>query len=262
MDPLAPLIDALHAEGRLRVWSLVITIMGDVAQPHGGRIPLPVLQSILGRLGVEPGALRTAMSRLVADGWLTRDRVGRTSHYELSPHGLAQYQPAAKRIYAPAAAVPDIWSIALSDGACQGIPLTGGLCLYPGRAPDGAVIAVEGRLQVRDGAADLFIGTEHRTALNRLTDDLTALERTDLAPPDAMGARVLLIHRWRRIVLRYPALTECLLPAFCNGLHDRVASAYRLLLGASETWLKAGSVEGFALQDGSDAVLRRRFASR
>ncbi|NBR89524.1 MAG: phenylacetic acid degradation protein, partial [Rhodobacteraceae bacterium] len=38
MDPLAPLIDALHAEGRLRVWSLVITVFGDSVQHRGGRI--------------------------------------------------------------------------------------------------------------------------------------------------------------------------------------------------------------------------------
>ena len=261
MDPLSPLIDALHAEGRLRVWSLVITVMGDVAQPHGGRVAFPVLQSILGRLGVEPGALRTAMSRLVADGWLERDRAGRTSHYALSARGLAEYGPAAERIYAPPAADPEIWSIALSDEAGQGIPLAGGLCLYPGRAPDGAVIAVEGRLQIGGAAPDRFLATEHRNALNRLADDLAALEHADLAPPEAMGARVLLIHRWRRIVLRYPALPDGLLPAGCAGLHDRVAAAYKRLIGPSELWLQTSAADGFPARKGSDAVLRQRFAS-
>ncbi|MGB3316956.1 MAG: hypothetical protein WBB85_21405, partial [Albidovulum sp.] len=179
MDPLSPLIAALHAEGRLRVWSLVITIMGDVAQPHGGRIPASVLQSILGRLGVEPGALRTAVSRLVADGWLTRERRGRISHYALSPRGLTEYGPAAARIYALAPPPPDIWTIALNDGQCTGIPLASGFCLLPGRAPNDAVIAVEGELRIGDEARGRFLAADHVDALQRLTHDLAALERTE-----------------------------------------------------------------------------------
>lgn len=38
MDPLAPLITAVHTEGRLRVWSLVITVFGDLVQHRGGAV--------------------------------------------------------------------------------------------------------------------------------------------------------------------------------------------------------------------------------
>jgi phenylacetic acid degradation operon negative regulatory protein len=249
----------LHGEGRLRVWSLVITVMGDVAQPHGGQIPFPVLQSILERLGVEPGALRTAMSRLVADGWLVRDRMGRTSHYALSAQGLAEYGPAAARIYATAPAPPESWTIALVDGDSAGIPLTGGFCLFPGPAPDRAVIAVEGPLHITDEAGGRFLAAGHRAALERLANDLDVLNRAELAPLDAIAARVLLIHRWRRIVLRYDPLPDCLMPAACADLHDRVAAAYRRLLAASELWLKSGTANGFTAQDAADSVLQQRF---
>lgn len=259
MDPLAPLINALHAEGRLRVWSLVITVMGDVAQPHGGSLPFPVLQAILGRLGVEPGALRTATSRLVADGWLTRDRMGRTSHYALSRRGLTEYGPAAARIYAPAPPPHDTWTIALFDGECKGITIAGGLCLIPGCAPQGAVIAVEGRLSIGDDAGDRFITAEHRVALERVTADLAALDGGDMDALDAMAARILLIHRWRRIVLRYPALADCLLPATCANLHERIAATYHRLLIPSELWLKTSAVNGFTAQNRAVAVLKQRF---
>ena len=78
-DPLAPLIASLHAQGRLRVWSLVITAFGDLVQHRGGEISLARLGRLLGRIGVEQGALRTALSRLARDGWVLSTRRGRAS---------------------------------------------------------------------------------------------------------------------------------------------------------------------------------------
>ena len=75
-DPLSPLIDQLHKDGRLRVWSLVITIFGDAIQPRGGRVSTARLQEILERMRIEPGALRTALSRLAKEGWVIREREG------------------------------------------------------------------------------------------------------------------------------------------------------------------------------------------
>ena len=47
---LERLIDSLHARGRLRVWSLVITVFGDAVAPRGGRVALSVLQDLMARL--------------------------------------------------------------------------------------------------------------------------------------------------------------------------------------------------------------------
>ncbi|MET0169130.1 MAG: phenylacetic acid degradation protein, partial [Aliihoeflea sp.] len=69
---LESMIDRLHQRGRLRVGSLVVTMFGDAIAPRGGRVALGVLQDLMGRLRVEPGALRTAMSRLASDGWVIR----------------------------------------------------------------------------------------------------------------------------------------------------------------------------------------------
>ena len=51
MDPLSPLVEALHSEGRLRVWSLVITVFGDLVQHRGGQISTARLGQLLGRVG-------------------------------------------------------------------------------------------------------------------------------------------------------------------------------------------------------------------
>src|SRR5690606_38240402 len=101
------LVRRLHERGRLRVWSLVVTAFGDAVVPRGGRIALAVLQELMGRLDVEPGALRTAMSRLAADRWVERERVGRNSFFELASGGRHSFALATRRIYAHG---PPCWS--------------------------------------------------------------------------------------------------------------------------------------------------------
>ncbi|MDI3337578.1 PaaX family transcriptional regulator C-terminal domain-containing protein [Defluviimonas aestuarii] len=257
MDPLAPLIDALHAEGRLRVWSLVVTVMGDAVQPRGGRIAAARLQDLLGRIGVEPGALRTALSRLVADGWLIRERNGRTSHYRLSGQGQAEYGPAAAAIYAAPGAEPECWTIALGDDV-GGISLGGGLWLVAGNVPAEAALAVSGALTVSAEMRETLCPPDRLATLERLATDLDALEGARLDPQDAMAARIILIHRWRRIVLRHGDLPDAVLPARLSGLRSRVGTVYHALLPTSERWLETGD----APLPAADTGLAHRFAGK
>ena len=95
------LVDEFHSQERLRIWSLVITVFGDSVLPRGGEFWLGSLQELMQRLRVEPNALRAAMSRLTADGWLTRLKVGRKSFYRLAEAGEAEFAAGTEKIYTP-----------------------------------------------------------------------------------------------------------------------------------------------------------------
>ena len=89
-----PFLDALHADKPLRVWSLIVTIFGDVVMRQGrDRAPGPIwigpLLLLLERLGVDSGLARTSLSRLVANGVLERDKAGRNTFYRLTPASAA-----------------------------------------------------------------------------------------------------------------------------------------------------------------------------
>ena len=310
-DPLGALIGALHADGRPRVWSLVVTVFGDAAAPRGGRMASAALSELLGRIGVGEGALRTALSRLVAEGTLERDRVGRASFHWLSAAAAREVAQASRLIYAPAEAGD--WTLGTGPAPRRSLALPGGAWLGRELPPPGAM-AVRGALH---GAPQVEPDPAHAAALDLLARDLDALaaraaphpqahavrrsrkdrspgdrrasprppgdpppsprparsggcsagaasaeglgapaglgaERAevpgtpplaaaaDLAPLDAMAARTLLIHRWRRLTLRWPDLPTSDGP----GARRRVAAAYRALLPASEAWLDAVMVEG------------------
>src|ERR1700744_3547269 len=80
--PLDRIIQQLKREPS-RTGSIVITFFGDAIAPRGGSVWLGTLLEFFEMLDIDGGVVRTAMSRLAADGWLERSKVGRNSFYRL-----------------------------------------------------------------------------------------------------------------------------------------------------------------------------------
>ena len=278
---IAAALDALNARlqarARLRVWSLVITVFGDAVVPRGGRVALVVLQEIVGRLGVEAGAVRTAMSRLAADGWVERERQGRNSFFSLGRHGRHAFDLATRRIYAGGPPAWDgRWTVAIAPpgqgeaGAAElqalgFVRAAAGVYLRPDSegAPDAAG-ALSGMLVVRGESAahpealrELWPSRETAAAYDAFIAAFSPLRArlaggAALLPLDAMAARTLLIHEWRRIVLRDPGLPGRLLPRDWPGGTARALArgVYRALAGPSEAWLDAAGLPPVIDADG------------
>ena len=244
-DPIEPLIASLHGQGRLRVWSLVITVFGDLVQHRGGRITSARLGRLLGRVGIEQGTVRTAMSRLGQDGWVASERRGRSSLYRLRAEGLDRFAPATARIYAPPREGPVTdWALSLRLNGTQPPEVL----LEPAdEAAPGADLRVTGRLEALSEAyRAVLTGGGNLDSLSALAGDLAALETAAIGDPlDAAAARMLLIHRWRRIVLRHAELPAELMPADAPLADPRraVAAAYRRIAPLAERWLDDNSGE-------------------
>ncbi|MEL6236790.1 MAG: PaaX family transcriptional regulator C-terminal domain-containing protein, partial [Pseudomonadota bacterium] len=256
-------IDALLALGDLRVWSVVITVFGDSIQPRGGIVAATTLAQILGRMRVRPEALRVALHRLVRDGWLDRWQEGRRSFYRLSDSGVARFAPATRRIYADGPALTGPWRLLVAapgapeasagapsdDIADGGVLLGPGLCLAPsGAAPpppgwlavDGTVAGVPG--WARSAIAPAPLCAEYarlETALAGLAADLA--EGPAPAPLDAIVLRSLVVHRWRRLLLRHADLPAAFFPDGWRGEACRahVRRLHTWLSAPAETWLSA-----------------------
>ena len=265
MDALEPLITALHNEGRLRVWSLVVTVFGDAVQMRGGQIATLRLQHLLERVGVEAGALRTALSRLTHDGWVLRDRVGRNSFYRLSENGRAEITAAAVGIYAAPITdkIRDWRLVSGVQAPSGGIKVAAHLWLIPAGQPVDLsdYLCLTGTLaSFPERFAKRVMTAEHQAALEALSRDIDALKTARLSPLDAMAARMLLIHRWRRIVLRFPDIPPELVAASTDIINprQRVAQAYRQLVDLSEEWLD-GADHAMMPMPASGAEFKLRF---
>ncbi len=270
-DPLAAMIRSLHGEGRVRVWSLVMTIFGDVVHHRGRSIATHRLRCLIERLGIEPGALRTALSRLARDGWVVRSRQGRNSSYRLSRMGMREFAPALARVYTPPREAPvERWALICGKPPRLPDALRAGEDTWliphdiwadaPGDFP--GCLVMSGALEsLPDDFRERIVSPAHRRAVVAMAADATdaiAMAQGAPAPLDALAARVMIIHRWRRIVLKYPDVPAECLPRGLPDARRLVADAYRALLPVSEGWLDASECNLTPMPE-ADADLYRRF---
>jgi len=224
--------------------------------------------------------MRTAMSRLTKEGWVLREREGRRTFYRLSDRGVATFEPATRRIYAsPDRALVDQWVVGLVPPrarleadirAVKGF-VVGGNGLWTGAdAPGSGWFADRGILTVTGvlGALPKAVATElapveAREAYQRLIADFSAVQARDLTGLDALAARILLIHRWRRIVLRNPDLPNAFQPENWPGTPCRVlvAEKYRRLSAEADAWLQSPLAGGVTALPAPDAWYLARFQS-
>ncbi|MGX1330819.1 hypothetical protein AB7M56_005318 [Bradyrhizobium elkanii] len=118
-QPLARIVDQLKREPS-RTGSIVITVFGDSIVPRGGSVWLGTLLEFFKSLDIDGNVVRTAMSRLAADGWLERSKVGRNSFYRLNARGPADLRHCNAAHLRSAALGLDRPLRAAADRQCRG----------------------------------------------------------------------------------------------------------------------------------------------
>jgi phenylacetic acid degradation operon negative regulatory protein len=271
---------------KIRVWSLVVTIFGDVIEPRGGVCRLGALQQITEHIGIESNALRTAMSRLASDGWLERQRIGRASYYKPSPLAAREIALASDVIYRffPPNWNGD-WIFALStntggfDAEVKASLHNAGFAFHSRKlaiAPDMGDSDQYGEIQ----EISIFNASSKNTA-NMLTSinfhhDCETLylefsksasqllenvkNQPEINGLDALLLRSLLVHQWRRIVLRDVHWPQQLRrhdwPGF--SAQSMIGELYHRLLDPSEKWLSCldATADGKLPEAASDLSFR------
>lgn len=225
-----------------RLWSLLVTVFGDLAPNQDDRISGVLLNQITAAVGLKPEATRVALHRLRKDDWIESHKQGRQSDHRLTKKGRAETQAARPRVYSQKGIstecrllirAPDtqiaqntetlVWlnsDLALST--VRTVPDGMSACTPPDPLPT----------WMQTKIADPHLGailteTEHRFRSLLMTlpqaNALSTFERAVL--------RCLAVHTWRRIALKLPALPDSAFPtgwpaAECRAL---VAALLELL---------------------------------
>jgi phenylacetic acid degradation operon negative regulatory protein len=283
-QPLARIVDQLKREPS-RTGSIVITVFGDAIVPRGGSIWLGTLLEFFKTIDIDSSVVRTAMSRLAADGWFEREKVGRNSFYRLVKQGRQTFDIATKHIYgAPVSDWTGRFELLLigngsdRDAAREALKNAGfgsplpGVWVAPSGVPipDEAAGAIRLEVSAEDDSGRRLLSESwplHRTAdaYQKFMKTFEPLRgwidrRERLSDVDAFAARILLIHHYRRVVLRDPLLPTELLPADWPGRAARklCGEIYRGLLPASEQWLdRHASNENGPLPAAGEELARR-----
>jgi phenylacetic acid degradation operon negative regulatory protein len=276
---LTPILEQLRAEPS-RTWSLIVTLYGDAVVPRGGTLWLGTLLAVFDALGIGGNVVRTAVSRLTADGWLERLRVGRNAFYRLAEQGQETFTAAAARVYAADAPAWDgRLDLVIASGpdrdadrdaleAAGFTALGAGIFLAPAAAapPQAAVIRLRAGGapdEMRRLARQLWLSPRLEAGYRRFLQTFAPLQEAaaGLNALDALLARLLLVHDYRRLVLRDPLLPAALLPPDWPGSAARALCArlYPALLIESEQWLDRHGLTDAGALPPPDAALFRRF---
>ncbi|MEM7465853.1 MAG: PaaX family transcriptional regulator C-terminal domain-containing protein [Pseudomonadota bacterium] len=87
-------------DNRPKAGSLIISLFGDVISQHGNNVWLGSVIECLTPFGQNSRQIRTAISRLVQEQWLESTQRGRRSYYGFTTVGLRRFERVANRIYA------------------------------------------------------------------------------------------------------------------------------------------------------------------
>ncbi len=263
------LLDGVHARPPIRAGSLIVSVFGDAVAPRGGRLALSSLLEIMRAFRISDGLVRTALSRLVAEGWFERWKVGRNSYYRLSARGRRTFAEATDKIYGtPERRWTGTFDLVLLDAGAEKAELrsaleargygvlTPDLMVAPGSAaPDeGGFLRFSaspaGGVQASQVAARAWPLVElergYEAFIERFTpaqQHLTTAE--SLGDLEALLLRILLIHDYRRIILRDPLLPAELLPPDWAGRAARhlCGGIYRAVAPAAERWLDENAAD-------------------
>jgi len=251
------LLAQLREDNSLKVWSLIITFFGDAIVARGGNVSAKTVQAVLSGMNVGGGAVRTAFSRLVSDQWIVRSKIGRESFYELADDGYRPFKVASSRIYSVQSADDtNDWTLVIKDGGSKaisshrldaGVQLSANCWLFKrieNKVVDALIendcLVLSGELiceELPDWILGKLIPDNLRDGYFQLQKRFSIIKQAGkLSPLDSLVVRCLLIHQWRRLLLRSPALPGALLPAE-QECRRFVAEFYHQLLPGSETWL-------------------------
>ncbi len=278
LAPLANLIQRFQQQTPIRASSLIVTVYGDAIEPHGGAVWLGSLIQLLEPMGINQRLIRTSVFRLTKDGWLKADKVGRRSYYSLTDGGRRRFEKAFKRIYSSSVLAWDgRWCLAVLSqleadkrkqvreelewqgfGALAATVLASPRCdrvdvmatlqelealddtiLFDTTAQDVSASRAL-RLQVQESWKLDDLGEHYRQFIQRFRPLWQALlEQEQLDPQECFLARTLLIHEYRKLLLRDPQLPEELLPGEWEGRAARqlCRNIYRLVCAPAEQWL-------------------------
>src|SRR5690348_13531058 len=79
--------------------SSLFDVFGDYLRQRGGRAPVAALVRLLAPLGISAPAARTAISRMVRQGWLEPGRLASGAGYQLTGRAVRRLDDTAARVY-------------------------------------------------------------------------------------------------------------------------------------------------------------------
>lgn len=252
--------------------TVLVTILGDTVRPVASSLWLSQIFQLCAPFGYSSRLIRTSLSRLVGEGWVDNERIGRESRYSLTERAQNESASADARIYSSTPIPWDgFWATVLVNSsvfdsrALERLttpPIAAAIAaldksvlvaphlvpveaeaivesVAPGAVRGSGTVAFDARAHALlatslAACAGAAEYTEFVEGYAPLVDDLDALE-----PAEAYAYRTALVHDRRRIVLRRPEVSRSILPTHWPGdeAYKLLVDLYPALTRRASDWL-------------------------
>ncbi|HEU5472115.1 MAG TPA: PaaX family transcriptional regulator C-terminal domain-containing protein [Actinophytocola sp.] len=234
----------------MRARSALFDVYGGYLRARGGSAAIAALVRLLEPLGFGAPAIRTAVSRMVRQGWLTPVRLPEGPGYALTRRAELRLDEAAARIYRTR---PSTWDgrwhvVVLTALPTRGdrdrldsslrllgyAPLGPATWIAPRPSPELADVLGDAPASVFHGPHDgmdtelatrawdlAALGAEYAAFVREWEPRVSVVDGSD--PATAFAESALLLHAWRRFLFRDPGLPGELLP---DGWPGTVAAEF------------------------------------
>jgi phenylacetic acid degradation operon negative regulatory protein len=248
--------------------SALFDLYGDHLRERGGEAPIAALVRLLAALGVAAPAVRTAVSRMVRQGWLEPVRLPQGPGYALTPRAARRLDEAAHRIYRDLGPWDGNWHLLVVERVrdrARRERLAAGLgFLGYARLDESTWVGprasseLDSLLNAESARAERFLsayegdahglvarawdldglGRAYEQWMADAREFMAGAEADERVPSDerAFAVRSRLVHEWRKFLFRDPGLPPDLLPEGWPGVRAARffdAEAARLLPAAS-----------------------------
>jgi phenylacetic acid degradation operon negative regulatory protein len=275
---LTLLLDDFKKQRPLRAGSLIISLFGDAITPRADKVWLGSLFELLSPFGINERLVRTSVYRLVNENWLNADKQGRRSYYSLTQSGSKRFHNAFEHVYQmktphwhgswclvflnqlkndmrkqvrdelewlsfgsmgndvllhPRINRHDITAL-LNELSCQQDVIVMQTEAISEKSPQALY------KQVNESWNLDQLAQRYHQFIARFTPLYQTIKQNmNLTDQECHLARTLLIHEYRKIVLKDPQLPDPLLPNEWEGYQARqlCRSLYQSLYAQADSWL-------------------------
>lgn len=275
---LEELIEKFQQKRPLRAGSLIITLYGDSIVHRGGTVWLGSLMKLLEPMGISERLVRTSIFRLTKENWLQAEKIGRRSYYSLTGPGLRRFERAFKQVYNPTDELWEgSWCLVFLSQLDNNLRRTlkeelewlgfgifaANVMAHPRlekseivpllqerevlddtivmqSQPQEILASRALRLQVKESWNLELLSLSYTKFIEQFRPLWLEIKHENtLTDEECFIARTLLVHEYRKVLLRDPQLPDELLPGDWEGRSARqlCRNIYRAIYKQAEQWL-------------------------
>ena len=205
-------IETLVGLEKIKVWSLIVTLFGDLDKSGSQSLSGKQINGLLGHIGIKPEATRVALHRLKNENWIETTRVGRETHYRMSKKAALETSAVYNEVYNTSTKYPDGWQLVLSPDTDQAVStrqlhIFKNVLLVPLSAETKSsqnVVIDLNEDELPDWFEEKIVSHDVREIALNFADAVSRIDQSLDAylVLDQLAVRLLVLHSWRKMALR------------------------------------------------------------